>query len=216
MADSLKALLKYLKNQAIDLIWPRLIGPQEKPPELDEQPHVISRELLEVVEKILVQRMVQAENRMVAVDRKLLPLFRLTSLLATLTAVSLAGAAGLIPTNEGAEQALVWVAVCLILYGMIQLICAVNATIRGLEASRYASQTKESILPLDRERTLSYRRRQVRDVMYVTEQHDWATNRKVSHMMVAYRAIRNSVLPLVGLIATATVLVSMRLGIELV
>lgn len=212
MADSLKARLKCLKDQAIDFIWPRLTGPQEKPPELDEQPHVISGELLEVVEKILVHRMVQAENRTVTVDRKLLSLFRLTSLLATLTAVTLAGAARFIPTNKGAEQAFVWVAIWLILYAMIQLICAVNATIQGLEASGYASQTKGTILPLDRERALAYRRRQVRDVMYLIEQHEWATNRKVSHMLIAHRAIRNSVLPLVGLIVTATVLVSMKLG----
>ncbi len=212
MADSLKAFLKKLIDQSMDCVWPRITGPQEKPPEFDEQPHVISRQLLDAVEKILIQRMVQAENRSVAVDRKLLSLFRLTSLLATLTAVALAGAAGFIPTNKGAEQAFVWVAVGLILYAMIQLICAVRATIQGLEASGYASQSKETILPLDRERTLAYRRRQVRDVMFLTEQHDWATNRKVSHMLIAHRAIRNSVLPLVGIIVTATILVSMKLG----
>ena len=148
---------------------------------------------------------------MATVDRKLLSLFRLTSLIATLATVLLAGAAGLIPGVQQDERTLAWAAIGLILYMMVQLICAVNSTIRGLEASRYASQTKTTLMPLGGERAHGYRRRQLRDVMYVTEQHEWATNRKVTHMKVAYRAIRNTVLPLAGLIAIATALAYMKL-----
>lgn len=213
MARLLNAFLSFLAVQALDCIWPRITGPREKPPKFDEQYYGISPELLEAVENNVTQRMAQAENRMVAVDRKLLALFRLTSLLATLSVALLAGAAGLFPTVKDTERTVAGISIILITYAMIQLICAARATIKGLEASRYASQTKETILPLDREADHAYRRRQIRDVIYVTEQHEWATNRKVSHMQVAYRAIRNTILPLIGLMATAAVLAYVRLGL---
>lgn len=213
MARILNAFLNFLAVQALDCIWPRITGPREKPPTFDEQYCGIASELLEAVEDNMTQRMAQAENRMVAVDRKLLALFRLTSLLATLAIALLAGAAGLIPTVEDTERILAGTSIVLITYTMVQLICAARATIKGLEASRYASQTKETILPLDRESEHEYRRRQIRDVIYVTEQHEWATNRKVSYLQVAYRAIRNTILPLMGLMATAMVLAYVRLGL---
>ena len=211
MAHWLNSFLRNFGNQAVDLLWPRITGIKESPPVFDEQPPDVPPELLDTVELMLSQRITQAENRMVTVDRKLLPIFRLTSLLATLVTALLAGAASLIPGVQQDERTLAWAAIGLILYMMVQLICAVNSTIGGLEASRYASQTKATLIPLRGERANDYRRRQFRDVIYVTEQHEWATNLKVSHMKVAYRAIRNTVLPLVGLIAVATTLAYMKL-----
>jgi len=197
----------------VDLIWPRITGPREKMPAWSETRHSIPPELLEAVENTAIQRMVQAESRMAVVDRKLLSLFRLTSLLATIAIALLAGATGLIHTDEDVELYLALAAIPLILYSMLQLMCGMNATTRGLEASIYASQTKDSILPLDLETVHSYKRRQIRDIMDVTDQHDWATNRKVEHMQIAYKAIRNTALPLVGLTVVATILACTKLGI---
>ena len=213
MANPPKALLKNCMEHIGDLIWPRITGPREAMPAWSETRHSILPELLEAVENIVIQRMAQAESRMVTVDRKLLSLFRLTSLLATIAIALLAGAAELIRADEDVERYLALTAIVLILYSMLQLICGMNATIRGLEASRYASQTKDSILPLDLETVHSYKRRQIRDIMDVTDQHEWATNRKVEHMKIAYKAIRNTALPLVGLTAVATILACTRLGI---
>ena len=75
------------------------------------------------------------------------------------------------------------------------------------------AKPKSSILPLDLETVHSYKRRQIRDIMYVTDQHDWATNRKVEQMQIAYKAIRNTAVPLVGLTVVATILACTRLGI---
>ena len=213
MANSPKDFLKNCLEHIADLVWPRISGPQEKMPLWGETPQSILPELLDGVENIVIQRMAQAESRMVTVDRKLLSLFRLTSLLATIAIALLAGATGLIRADEDVERYLALTAIILILYSMLQLICGMNATIRGLEASRYASQTKDSILPLDLETVHSYKRRQIRDIMYVTDQHDWATNRKVEHMQIAYKAIRNTALPLVELTVVATILACTRLGI---
>ena len=213
MANSLKSSLKNRMEGIADLIWPRITGPREEMPGWSETRHSILPELLEAVENIVIQRMVQAESRMAAVDRKLLSLFRLTSLLATIAIALLAGATRLIYTNEDVERYLALGAIVLILYSMLQLICGMNATIQGLEASRYASQTKDTILPLDLETAHSYKRRQIRDIMDVTDQHEWATNRKVDHMKIAYKAIRNTALPLVGLTVIATILACTRLGV---
>ena len=213
MANSPKAFLKNCMEYIADLFWPRITGPREEMPVWGEIRHSILSELLEAVEKIVIQRMAQAESRMVTVDRKLLSLFRLTSLLATIAIALLAGATGLIRADEDMERHLALTAIVLILYSMLQLICGMNATIRGLEASRYASQTKDTIFPLDLETVHSYKRRQIRDIMYVTDQHEWATNRKVEYMQIAYKAIRNTALPLVGLTVVATILACTRLGI---
>ena len=211
MADRLNFSFRNLGDQAADLLWPRITGGKESSPVIDEQPPYILPELLDPVENMLTLRMAQAENRTATVDGKLLSLFRLTSLLATLVAALLAGAAGLIPSVQQDEGVLVWAAIGLISYMVVQLICAVNSTIRGLEASGYASQTKATIMALPGETVYEYRRRQFRDIIYVAEQNEWKTNQKVSHMKVAHRAIRNTVLPLVGLIAVVATLAFMNL-----
>ena len=211
MAHRLTSILDSHWAQLLDFIWPRITGGKETRPQFQEQGHSIAPEMIDAIETILSNQMTQSENRMTAVDRKLLSLFRLTSLLATLVIALLAGAAGLISKIDQNEQIAAGVAIILILYTMLQLILAVRATISGLEASRYASQTKETILPLEEEHLDSYRNRQIRDIIYVIEQHQWATNSKVSHMQVAYRAIRNTIVPIVGLIASATYLAYLRI-----
>ena len=212
MATRLRNLPGWLQDQLLDLIWPRVTGPKELLPQLDEYDYNIAPELLDTVETISVQQMTQTENRMAAVDRKLLALFRLTSLLAMLVSVLLAGAAGLITRVDQNERILATVAIGLIVYAMLQLVRAVKATINGLEASRYASQTKETILPIKGESVDSYRSRQVRDILYVIEQHLWATNNKVNYMQLALRAIKNTLVPLAGLIIAAIFLACLRLG----
>ena len=211
MAHRLISFFRNLGNAAADMLWPRITGGEESSPVIDQQPPYILPELLDSVETMLTKRMTQAENRMATVDGKLLSLFRLTSLLATLVIALLAGAAGFIPNVLQDERALVWAAIGLILYMVVQLICAVNSTIKGLEASGYASQSKATIMPLARETVFEYKRRQFRDIIFVAEQNEWKTNQKVSHMKVAHRAIRNTVLPLIGLIAIVATLTFMKL-----
>lgn len=211
MATQLKGLVASIGDQFVDLFWPRITGPRELPPKFDEQAYNIRPELLDTVETMLVHQMTQAENRMASVDRKLLALFRLTSLLAMLVSVLLAGAASLITRVDQNESILASIAIMLIVYAMLQLVRAVKATINGLEASRYASPTKGTILPLKEEEADSYRNRQIRDILYVIDQHLWATNNKVNQMQLAYRSIKNTLLPLVGLIVAAICLAYLRL-----
>jgi hypothetical protein len=200
------------RDNVVDFVWPRATGSQDKPPGYLDGPFGLSADLLDEVKEMLLQRMPQAENRMVAVDRKLLSLFRITSLLATITIAILVGAAGFTPTSNPQERILAWPAIGLILYGILQLACALSATVRGVERSRYARQSKETIMPLEDEDLIQYKERQISDIIYVTEQHEWATNRKVTELAVAYRAIRNATISLTGLIIVALVLAYLRLG----
>ena len=209
----MKDFLRMLWDYAVDLVWPRATGSKEKPPEFEEELPYVSQELLDRIENTLIQQAPLSQNRMVAVDRKLLSLFGLTSLLAALTTAFLAGAASIIPGNvEQTEKILVWVGMSFLLYIMVQLTRAVLATIKGLERSDYASQTKETMMQFGQESEPEYRRRQIRDVTYVSEQHEWATNRKVEHIQVAYRAIRNTVPPFAGIVIIAVVFVFMRIN----
>ena len=213
MAYTLKELLRCLRDGAMDIVWPRTTGGNEKPPEFEEGLPDISQELLDRIENTLNQQAPLAQNRMVAVDRKLLSLFGLTSLLATLTTALVAGAAGIIPGNvERTEKILVWVGMSFLLYIVIQLVRAVLATIKGLERTDYASQTKETMLQFGKETESEYRRRQIRDVTYVSEQHEWATNRKVEHIQVAYRAIRNTVPPFAGVVIISVTFAFIRIN----
>ena len=213
MANSVKGILRAIRDGAIDLVWPRTAGSKEKPPEFEEELPEISQELLDRIESALTQQAPLSQNRMVAVDRKLLSLFGLTSLLATLTTAFLAGAASIIPGNvERTEKILIWIGMLFLLYIMVQLTRAVLATIKGLERSNYASQTRDTMLQFGQESESEYRRRQIRDVMYVSEQHEWATNRKVEHIQVAYRAIRNTIPPFAVIVIVAVVFALMRVN----
>lgn len=200
-----------LIDELIDLIYPRRTGPDQPPPVFDESPLQIRPELLDIIETLLVQRAAEVESRMEAVDRKLLSLFSLTSLLAVLSLGTIAGAAGLIPISDKTESRTAWLAIAIIGYILVQLIWAVKATVSGLQPGEYAARNKLTISPTDTESVEDYRYRQVRDALYTTEQREWATNLKVSHLKVALKAIRNITVPLMALFLVAGILVYTKL-----
>ena len=211
MACRRTSRLAHLKGELIDLIYPRRTGPDQQPPQIDDSSLPIDPELLDTIESLLVQRAGEVESRIEAVDRKLLSLFSLTSLLAVLSLGAVAGAAGLIPIADKTERWIAWLAIVLIGYILIQLIWAVNATVSGLQPGGYATRNKQTISPFDGESVSDYRRRQITDALYTTEQREWATNFKVSHMKVALKAIRNIIVPLVGLFLVAGTLAIVKL-----
>lgn len=203
--------LGHLIDELIDLIYPRRTGPDQPSPVFDESPLQIRPELLDIIETLLVQRAAEVESRMEAVDRKLLSLFSLTSLLAVLSLGTIAGAAGLIPISDKTESRTAWLAIAIIGYILVQLIWAVKATVSGLQPGEYAARNKLTISPTDTESVEDYRYRQVRDALYTTEQREWATNLKVSHLKVALKAIRNITVPLMALFLVAGILVYTKL-----
>ena len=211
MADKPRLWLAAIRNQISDLIWPRIIGKVPQPPNPPTQPHGIPTELLDPVEATALRRMAQSERHMEAVNAKLLSLFRLTSLLATLTIAILVGASQLNGPDGNLERWLTGIAVGFIIFAMLQLLCAVLATIRGLDAKPYLYQTTVGVLNQDKEPIEMYRRRQISDILHMIEQHDWTTDRKVDQIAIAHTALRNSAIPLAVLVIAASTLALVRI-----
>ena len=191
------------KERIIDLIWPRLTGDPEGPPKCDASICDIDTEFTEEIKKVLMVRMDQADSRNEIIDRKLLSLFRVTSLLATVSIAVFVGAANLTGINPEIPR---WLAVCsilTILYIFLQMFRAVIETSQGLRASGYERLGRNTLIPRDSDTLNIYNRRQILNIMYIIEQNEWATNQKVNSMEVAYTAVRNAVwsLPVLMLIA---------------
>ena len=212
MADKPRPWLADIRDQVSDLIWPRIIGNVPQAPNPPTQPHGIPTELLDPVETTTLRRMTQSERHIEAVNVKLLSLFRLTSLLTTLTIAILVGASQLNEPDGNLERWLTGIAVVFIVYAMLQLLCAVLATIRGLDAKPYLFQTTTGIQNQDKEPIDMYRRRQISVILHMIEQHDWTTDRKVDQIAIAHTALRNSTIPLAVLIIAASTLALSRLA----
>ena len=211
MADKPSSGIAAIWNQASDFIWPRIIGKVPQPPNPPTQPHGIPTELLDQVEATALRRMAQSERNMDVVNSRLLSLFRLTSLLATLTIAILVGASQLNGPDGNLERWLTGIAVGFIIFAMLQLLCAVLATIRGLDAKPYLYQTTEGVLNQDKEPVEMYRRRQISDLLHMIDQHDWTTDRKVDQIAIAHTALRNSSIPLAVLVIAASTLALARI-----
>ena len=204
--DSFVAQLSNLRDNVIDHIWPRLTGEPEKQAELVESIFRMDAGLGEEVKKILLVRVAQTQTRSETVDRKLLSLFRTTSLLATVAIAIFAGAANLPAINDGTVKPLVYLSIATILYGFAQLICATKATLQGLRASGYERLGRESLIPTASDTNETYNKKQIYDLMYIVEQNDWTTNQKVSCMELAYTALRNASYSLIVLMLLAFLL----------
>ena len=211
MADKPRSRIAAIWNLVSDFIWPRIIGKVPQPPNPPTQPHGIPTELLDQVEATALRRMAQSERNMDVVNSRLLSLFRLTSLLATLTLAILVGASQLKGPDGNLERWLTGIAVGFIIFAMLQLLCAVLATIRGLDAKPYLYQTTEGVLNQDKEPVEMYRRRQISDLLHMIDQHDWTTDRKVDQIAIAHTALRNSSIPLAVLVIAASTLALARI-----
>ena len=211
MADKARSWLADIRDKVSDLVWPRIIGNIPQPPEPPPKPHGIPTEFLDTVETTALRRMAQSEYHAEAVNAKLLSLFRLTSLLTTLTIATLVGASQLNEPDGDLERWLTGIAVVSIIYAMLQLLCAVLATIRGLAAKPYLFQTAAGMLNQEQETIEMYRRRQISDALHMIEQHDWTTDRKVDQIAIAHTALRNSAIPLAVLVVAAFTLALARI-----
>ena len=189
----------------IDMLWPRLTGEPEKQPNRDEERLDANDSLAEEVKRMLIVRLEQSETRSEAVDRKLLSLFRTTSIFATVSIAIFTGAANLTTLNPDVNRPLVWLSMATILYGFVQLFHATKSTLQGLRASGYERLGKDSLIPTEFDNNTTYNSRQIPLLMNIVEQNEWATNKKVSCMELAYTSIRNALfsLPVLMVLASA-------------
>ena len=94
------------------------------------------------------------------------------------------------------------------LYLVVQICCAILASIRGLERKNYASAQASDILPSLNETQKDYTRRQI--ALYTRRLTDMRSNtkEKVSQMALAHRAMKNFIvgLSLIAVIGTGLAL----------
>ena len=165
--NSLMAQLSNFWEDVIDFIYPCLTGEPEKHPERGERISTIDEGLAEEAKKMLLVRMDQAELRSETVDRKLLSLFRITSLLATLAIAIFIGVANLTDINNDIPKFLIWFSALTILYEFIQMFRAATATLQGLRASEYERLGQSYLIPNDSYTTNIYNQKQISELMYI-------------------------------------------------
>lgn len=187
-----------------DFIYPSLTGEPDKHPERGEAISDMDEGVAEEAKKMLLVRMNQAELRSETVDRKLLSLFRITSLLATLAIAIFIGVANLTDEiNSDIPKFLICLSALTILYEFIQMFRAATATLQGLRASRYERLGQNYLIPSNSDTTNIYNQKQISELMYIIEQNEWVVNRKVDSMEIAYTAIRNALWSLLVLMSLA-------------
>ena len=188
------ARLNNIKNGIIDCIYPRLSGENDKIPKLTKLDHNLSESLAIEAKNMLVLRIAEMEERNESVDRKLLSLFRTTSLLATVSTVVFLGVARLQSVDESVWTPIVYGIMISILYAFLQLCLAVKATIEGLRAKSYLRLNRDSLIPSASETLESYNNRLVENMIYAVEKNEWTINSKVDFMELAYVGLRNALI----------------------
>ena len=164
------------------------------------------------MEPILATRLSQVEKRDHTVESKLTALLTLTSVLSATVTVSLVAAATL-GNAEDIPGIFAFVAVILVFYVVMQLLCLLLATVRGLKRSSYKQLSLDDITPQDGEAREAYRVRLLNLQATYMRSNEFVVDQKVSHMAVAHVALKNALLATLILIVFALVIASFHLAI---
>ena len=161
----------------LDRIWPRIYGNEAEP---DQTPSGIPDiAFLDRVEKEIENLVVQEDERVQIVDRKMMSLMTFGSVASSVIIAGTIGAATLnIPTNAWGLKVLATIAVTFSIYIAVQLLNVVVNVTAGLSARAYKTQKIESAIPGEGEKTEAYQRRLIISKVQILRQNEWQTNRK--------------------------------------
>ena len=176
----------------LDWIWPHLEGDAEPHPQNRDYFRAKHAHLLNEMERILASRLDQAEERVQSVESKLMALLTLTSVLSAVVMAGLAAAATLGAVKKD-DRIFAWVAILLVGYVALQLLCLLWATVSGLERKSYKQLSPDDIAPQDGEACDAYRVRLLNLQVNYMCWNEWVVNQKVSKMEVAHLALKNAV-----------------------
>ena len=183
--------MQFVSGPVIDLFWPRLTGPTEKEPSCPDSLDASHRDYLDDLERHLPILSTIREERSRTVDRKLLALLTLTAIFSAAVTASLVAAAT-IRTSISAGHLIVVLVTFVIYYILVQLLCSLLATLKGLVRREYQVVPLEALSPLKGENNNTYRTRLINLQIQAMYQNEWAINQKVSQMAVAHRALKNA------------------------
>lgn len=204
-------------SDLIDWIYPSLEKKKGQPESDDERAHETVESRVnnlssgeEALEKYLesAEKLIEKEqSRRASVDARLMSIFSLTSIAATVVLTALFSmATGIMPLPQGIQKGML-VLGCF--YLALQLYCALNAAVKGLSRASYSSETAFDILPPDAQKPYDFLRQCIINKFVLLEQHQNVNNEKVDRMAVAHCAIRNF---LFGLLILACIAFLMALN----
>ena len=200
-----------LYDLILDSIWPHLRGHPDSQPEDRDSFEAQPAEFLNEVERILASRLIQVEKRDHAVESKLIALLTLASILSATVIVSLAAATAL-DKAKGIPSIFACVAVIIVLYVVVQLLCLLLATVSGLKRRSYRQLSRADITAKDSETSEEYRVRLLNLQVNYMYSNECEVNQKVSAMAVAHIALRNALIATFALIVLAAVIASVHLA----
>ena len=190
-----------------DWIWPRLKGKAEASP--DDRCYFDSShaELVPAIESNIRTLAEQAEERFRTVERKLIALLTLTTVLGAAVTASLLGVAVLDQVRDSwYTRGGTAVAIIMVSYILAQILCSLMATLRGLTRRGYRQLAPNIIIPLSGETGDAYRIRLLNSWARAIAYNEWVVGGKVSEMAVAHVALRNALWGIVPLLCVAAVL----------
>ena len=180
----------------LDFAWPRITGKPECQPKYVAYLGAEHDTLLDEIEKIVVNRLSVVEDRSRDVERKLMSLLTLLSILSALITAGLVAVVQLGRPNEmdRLDQWLGALAVVLITYIVLQLLRSQWAAISGLRSKGYMYFSLADIRPKRDESKEQFKRRILNSRLFFVEWNEWVINQKVNDMAIAHAAIRNALL----------------------
>ena len=190
-----------------DWIWPRLEGKAEEEP--DSQCYFDSRhaELVPVIESSIRTLAEQAEERFRTVERKLIALLTLTTVLGAAVTASLLGVTVLDQVRDSwYTRSGTVVAIILVSYILVQILRSLMVTLRGLTRRGYRQLVPSQIIPISGETGYAYRIRLLNSWARAITYNEWVVGGQVSEMAVAHVALRNALWGTVPLLCVAVVL----------
>lgn len=145
-----------------------------------------------------VEALLDAErDRRSSVEARLTTILGLTSVAASIAFGALTALFG--RGFVGVPKLSAVLAVMILGYCFVQLVCAIWAAIRGVSRADYRSMHAAEVLPQSGETRSARNRRVIKAYVGAIEQHREANNVKVTRMAVAHVALRNFVFGSLGL-----------------
>ena len=194
----------------LDFIWPSLRGPAGCEPRDQDHFGAMPAELLDEAGRILASRLAQVEKRGQTVESKLIALLTLTSVLSAAVIVSLAATTALDKAKE-IPSIFACVAIIVVFYLVVQLLCLLLATVRGLERRSYRQLSLADITARSSETSEQYKVRLLNAQANYMCSNELEANHKVSVMAVAHTALRNVLYATFALIVLALALAFVHL-----
>jgi len=202
----------------LDCVWPTLEGPEEKEPESPTWQHVTPQ-----AREVLKGLIAAEDERRKGTDTKLQGLLILATATGTfitglVTFITQSAQAAKPPCYEWWSATLVIIAV---MYIITQLLRSLWAVTSGLTAHAYQELTSKGVeppAPTDTHPQVVTAVNDAYDLYLINEQlachsyNGWVTNKKLSQLKLAYRALRNAITVLVMLTLTLAAIAIHNLG----